>query len=351
MKPVTSCEVRLAGPRSEMAMKRSITIRDVAKQADVSVATVSRVISGKSVVADRTRDRVNAVMERLSFEPSRLGQALALNRHDAFALVLPGLGGPLFAGILDGFENTLAGTGITFHVLVAQNEERFPVQLADLATRVDGMCVFGAYTGDSLISTIAQRMPIVRIAGSPDPATHSINVDNFEAACEITNHLIETHGVRKLLFLGEAAQSPDLQLRYQGFQRALSDAGSDNRDVIFPCSLTQASGLKAASIILRWPDRPEAIVCATDEVAVGTMMACTEAGVSVPRDIKVTGYDDIELASLITPALTTVDQPFHEIGARAAQILLRHTRKAAQAEKPENHQLAIEVIVRHSCGC
>ena len=332
-------------------MTESVTIRDVARQAKVSVATVSRVISGSPVVAEATRDRVNGVLKRLNFEPNRLGQALALKRHGAFALVLPGLGGPLFAGILDGFESTLNGTGITFHVLVAQNEDLFPAQLKDVATRVDGMCIFGSFAGDHLISEVAHRMPIVRIAGNPDTASHSINVDNFEAARALTAHLITIHGLRDLLFLGEVARSPDVQQRYLGFQRALVDAGIDTPEAIARCSLTPASGLEATKLILGQTDRPQVLVCATDEVAVGAIIACNAAGVVVPQDIKVTGFDNIELASLVTPELTTVNQPFHEIGARAAQILLRHAHQKLPAAPPENHRFAIELVVRHSCGC
>ena len=334
----------------ETAMTRPVTIRDVARQANVSVATVSRVISGSPVVAKATRDKVNGVLTKLSFEPNRLGQALALKRHSAFALVLPGLGGPLFAGVLDGFESTLQGTGMTLHVLVAQNEGLFPAQLKDLATRVDGMCIFGSYPGDSLISEVAARMPIVRVAGKPDMASHSVNVDNFEAARELTTHLIEIHGLRDLLFLGDIARSPDVQQRYLGFQRALADSGID-ADAIAACSLTQASGLTVTTSILGRADRPQGLVCATDEVAVGALLACNVAGVVVPRDITVTGFDNIELAGLITPALTTVNQPFQEIGARAAQILLDHAHQKLPAAPAENHRFAIELVVRHSCGC
>jgi LacI family transcriptional regulator len=335
----------------EMTMTRSVTIRDVARQAKVSVATVSRVISGSPVVAEVTRERVNGVLRELNFEPNRLGQALALKRHGAFALVLPGLGGPLFAGILDGFESTLQGTGITFHVLVAQNENLFPAQFKDLATRVDGMCIFGSYPGDSLISEVAARMPIVRVAGNPDPASHSVNVENFEAAHTLTTHLIDIHGLRDLIFVGDAARSPDVQRRYQGFQRALADSGVGSPDAIARCSLTQASGLAATTSILSQTTRPQGLVCATDEVAVGAFLACNVAGVVVPRDLTVTGFDNIELAGLITPALTTVNQPFQDIGSRAAQILLRHAHHKLPAAPAENHRFAIELVVRNSCGC
>jgi len=329
-------------------MTRPVTIRDVARQANVSVATVSRVISGSPVVAKATRDKVNGVLTKLSFEPNRLGQALALKRHSAFALVLPGLGGPLFAGMLDGFESTLQGTGMTLHVLVAQNEGLFPAQLKDLATRVDGMCIFGSYPGDSLVSEVAARMPIVRVAGKPDTASHSVNVDNFEAARELTTHLIEIHELHNLLFLGDIARSPDVQQRYLGFQRALVDGGIDEPDAIARCNLTQASGLAATTSILSQTDRPQGLVCATDEVAVGAFLACNVAGVVIPRDITVTGFDNIDLASLVTPALTTVNQPFEEIGARAAQILLRHAHQKPPAAPAENHRIAIELVVRHS---
>lgn len=315
------------------------------------MATVSRVTSGTAKVSEDTLNRVNAALTSLGYEPSRLGQALALKRHNAFALVLPGLGGALFAGLLKGFEATLAGTGITFHVLVAQDPDRFQTQLKDLSTRVDGMCVFGSFAGDGIVSTIADKMPIVRVAGNPDPATHSVNVNNFEAARELTTHLIEVHGLRDLLFLGEAAQSPDVQQRLRGFQSALAGAQVGDQRPAEPCSLTQAAGFKTMRAVLDRGVRPQGLVCATDEIALGAFLACTAAGISVPGDIKMTGFDDIELASLITPALTTARQPFHDIGARAAEILLRRARPALQAPNKESTCLSTELIIRHSCGC
>lgn len=332
-------------------MTPSITIRDVARRAGVSVATVSRVTSGNAKVSEDTLNRVNAALTSLGYEPSRLGQALALKRHNAFALVLPGLGGALFAGLLKGFEATLAGTGITFHVLVAQDPDRFQTQLKDLSTRVDGMCVFGSFAGDGIVSTIADRMPIVRVAGNPDAATHSVNVTNFEAARGLTRHLIGEHGLRDLLFLGEAAQSPDVQQRLRGFQDALAEAHVEVRRPAEPCSLTEAGGFKAMRAILDRGGRPEGLVCATDEIAIGALLACSAAGISVPGDLKMTGFDDIELASLITPSLTTARQPFHDIGARAAEILLERARPALQGTGMESMCLPTELIIRQSCGC
>lgn len=332
-------------------MTPSVTIRDVARTAGVSVATVSRVTSGTAKVSEDTLNRVNAALTSLGYEPSRLGQALALKRHNAFALVLPGLGGALFAGLLKGFEATLAGTGITFHVLVAQAPDLFQAQLKDLSTRVDGMCVFGSFAGDGIVSTIADRMPIVRIAGNPDAATHSVDVNNFEAARELTKHLIEAHGLTDLLFLGEAAQSPDVHQRLLGFQSALAEAGVTDQRPAEPCSLTQAAGLKAMRTILDRGAPPQGLVCATDEIALGAFLACTAAGVSVPKDLKITGFDDIELASLITPSLTTARQPFHDIGARAAEILLQRARQTLQAASKESTCLPTTLIIRQSCGC
>ena len=332
-------------------MPQSVTIRDVARQSGVSVATVSRVTSGSTRVSDDTRSRVNAVLTSLGYEPSRLGQALALHRHDAFALVLPGLGGALFAGILNGFEDVLRGTGITFHILVAQDPDLFQVQIKDLATRVDGICVFGSFEGDKMISAIAERMPVVRIAGNPDEATESVNVDNFEATRGLTEHLIQVHGLRDLLFLGESLHSPDVRERLRGFHAALTDAGIGSVHSAVSCSLTESSALKAVQELLLQNDPPQGLVCATDEVAIGALLACAAASVSIPGDIAVTGFDDIELAALITPSLTTANQPFHDIGARAADILLHHARPGLLAATQESQWLPTELIFRRSCGC
>lgn len=332
-------------------MSPSVTVRDVARRAGVSVATVSRVTSGSAKVSEDTLRRVNDALASLGYEPSRLGQALALRRHGAFALVLPGLGGELFTGLLDGFDARLAGTGTTFHVLVAQDPDRFQAQLKDLAGRVDGMCVFGSFAGDQIVSTIADRMPIVRIGGNPDAATHAVNVYNFEAARDLTRHLVEVHGLRDLMFVGATPLSPDVQQRLEGFQDVLAEAGIESLRPAAVDRLTQAEGLKVMEAHLKHAPAPQGLVCATDEIALGALLACTAAGYSVPGDVRITGFDDIELASIVTPAITTARQPFRDIGVSAAEILLRHAGLTTEDSTKENKWLPTELVIRHSCGC
>jgi LacI family transcriptional regulator len=330
----------------------SVTIYEVARRAGVSIATVSRTLRDSDLVAPQTRARVLAAARDLNFTPSRLGRSLAEGRHAATGIVFPDLTGPYYAEVVLGYEEVVADLGRSVLILATHGRRDAAAQVLELAGRVDGMAVMGRTVGDDVVESIAASgLPVVLLARDPVPIVDTVCADNEHSARELAVHLLQ-HGYRRFAFLGDPDNSPDVAGRYSGFVAGLRAGG-----VRAPAPVRTAydieAGRSACETLLVGRDRPQAIVCANDEVALGVHIAAETAGLRIPDDVAVTGWDDVMAAGFA--GLTTVRQPMRELGATAARwlhdrITERNTDRARTPAEARREVLSTQLIVRRSCG-
>ena len=324
--------------------RASVTIRDVARRADVSIATVSRVLRGTAPVAEPTRDRVLAAVDELRFTPSSLGRSLAERRHAANGIVFPDLSGPYYAEVVLGYEAVAADRNRSVLICSTHGRDAARERVLDLAGRVDGLVVLGRTVSDDVVAEIAARgLPLVLLARQAANATvDSVNADSVASAVALAEHLVAA-GHRDLLLLGSPGTSPDVAVRWAGLRRTWTTAGVPPPRLV-DAGFSERDGSRAAEQLLVDHGLPDVVVCANDELALGLMATLRDAGVGVPDDVAVTGWDDVMAARYA--GLTTVRQPMRELGATAARTL--DARIGGDDGPPRHLLLPTELVVRTS---
>lgn len=321
------------------------TIRDVARHAGVSIATVSRVMHQHEHVSPATRDRVAAAVTELQFTPSRLGRSLAERRHAANAIVFPDLSGPYYAEVVLGYEAVAADLGRSVLILSTHGRPAAPAMVEEMADRCDGMVVMGRTVPDSVLERLhARGMPLVLLARPELDGIVSVKADNTGSAESLAAHVL-AQGARSLLLVGDAALSPDLAERWAAVERvAEQHAGATvvHRDAAV---LDEATGVDVAHEAIG-NTLPDAFVCANDELALGVLSRLAAAGIDVPGRVLVTGWDDIMAARYA--GLTTVRQPMRELGERAARLLDEVITGGGTA--PRHVVLPTELVIRSTSG-
>ncbi len=322
------------------------TIYQVAERADVSIATVSRVLRGTAPVAEATRNRVLDAMAALRFTPSRLGRSLAERQHAANGIVFPDLSGPYFAEVVLGSEEVASEGGRSVLILSTHGRQAAREMVLDLAARVDGMVVLGRTVDDQVITELVRKgLPVVLIARDHVEGADLVTAENERSAAALGEHLIG-HGYRRLAFLGDAGSSSDTLQRWTGLERALRAHGVRPPPPV-RCSYDEQGG-RAATAELLQGTAPEVLVCANDEIALGAITAAEALGLHVPDDLAVTGWDDVMAARHARPGLTTVAQPMRQLGAWAARRL--HERLGGDTSAPRHEVLPTQLVIRASCG-
>jgi LacI family transcriptional regulator len=316
----------------------------VADRAGVSIATVSRVQRGIGPVSAETRERVLRAIEDLRYTPNGSGRALANQRHGAMGIVFPDLSGPYYSGVILGVEEQMVAAGESLFILGTHGREQSAELVLDLMSRVDGMIVMGRTISDEVVRALAgSRVPLVLLARPPVDDIPSVRAEGVRPARALTRHLVG-HGHARIAFVGDPASSPDAEERWRGFAQA-TDGTAAELSAPFAAAFGEAEGREAAAAAL--DAGATALLCASDELALGAYGAARARGLRIPHDIAITGWDDIQLARFVSPSLTTVRQPLRELGATAARTLF----ELIADEGPGSRVLASDVVVRASCGC
>lgn len=321
---------------------RGVTIYSVAQRANVSIATVSRVLQNSPLVSERARRQVLDAVEELNYIPSGAARSLAVRQHHTYGLVLPELNGPYFSELLVGFETRAAELGQGVMLLLSGDKDlRKP--LSSLASRVDGICLFGGLADHLATGT----RPMVVVAGGARSDVETITAENTSSAEQLTEHLL-AHGRTRLVFVGDITGAPDVAERYTGFTRAHEARGLQAAEPV-RAEFRERDGVRVAESLLRGELSADALVCCNDEVALAAMARLAEGGVAVPADVAVVGWDDVMTARYVRPGLTTVRQPVHQLGSLAADRLCELVEGAPP--RTTSHVLPTELVVRGSCGC
>jgi LacI family transcriptional regulator len=336
--------------RSAGLPKNAATIYEVARHAGVSIATVSRVHRGDGPVATTTRERVARSIEVLDYRPHPSARSLAARVHDAHGIVFPDLSGPYYSAVIHGFEAKAVEARRSVLILATHGRPTADDLVQDLAARCDGLVIMGRTVSDGVVSRLTrQGVPIVLLARPPVNGADTVRSENRSSAADIVRHLFD-HGLGDLLFIGDPGSSPDAAERWAGFEDAWLERRRRPAPAAVVSTFTETGGFAVVSGLLGGRRRPpSALVCANDEIAIGAMRAIRERGIGVPDGIAVTGWDDIPVASIVAPDLTTVRQPMGALGASAAALL--EERISGARTQPRHVLLPTSLVVRTSCGC
>ena len=225
-------------------------------------------------------------------------------------------------------------------------------QLQRVCAKVDGMLISEGIVSSDQLALLTERTPIVLVAGSAaEPHADVICADNWSGATALACHLIELHGRRRLYYVAGPPEAPDARERRRAFEEAVAQHPAAIAAGCYQGRFAAISGQLAVREILARPhqERPDAIVCGNDQMAIGAMRELQAAGIRVPADIAVVGFDDIHLGAMLTPPLTTVRQSMRLMGERACSVLLERIADPSAARRVE--RLPTELIIRESCGC
>jgi LacI family transcriptional regulator len=331
-------------------MTGRVTMSDVAREAGVSIMTVSRVVNNKGEVGPVTRQRVLEIIERLGYRPSGIARGLATKRTGTLGLVVPDVANPFFAEVARGAEHVAYAEG--YNVFLCNTEEDTRRELRVLASleekRVDGIVICSSRLNDDDLRAAVARHPAVVLVN------RRLDMDGVDAVLSddkmggrlATRHLLEG-GHRAVGFLAGPAASHSGRQRAAGYRAALAAAGVlYNPTWQRHCAPVVEGGQEAARTLLGRHPGMTALFCYNDLVAVGALQACAALERRVPGDLEVAGFDDIPLAALVTPPLTTCHVPRYDLGARAMALLL--ARIQDDVEERQEIVLRPELIVRAS---
>lgn len=330
-----------------------VGIKDVARQAGVSVGTVSNVINRPDLVAEETRTRVQSVIARLGYVRSESARQLRAGASRIMALLVLDMGNPFFVAVASGAERTARAAGLG--VMVCNSAQSVSEELEYLSLfaeqRVRGVLVTPADpTGRSLDGLRSQGIPFVLVDRvSADPSVCSVSVDDVAGGRLAVQHLI-TAGHRSIVYVGGPPEVTQVHDRKAGALAALAEAGlpASSLTEISAERLDVAAGRDAGSRLLGLGHRPTAVFCANDLLALGVLQAMFAARISVPDEMAIVGYDDIEFAAAAAVPLTSVRQPAVSMGRLAAEMLLEETVGDPADHHHRQTVLQPELVVRGS---
>jgi LacI family transcriptional regulator len=302
-------------------MKKKPTIRDVAARAGVSIATVSKYMNSTQRFTPGVERKIRAAVDELAYHSNPLARSMITGKTGSVGVVILDIANPHFTNLVKGANRVALAHG--YNLLFVDTEEsqaREDVLIAALSRRVDGLIVSTRMPDDQLDHVLALGKPVV-FSGRPAPRGHaSIGVD-ARAAAYMIGELLVKQGHRDIAYLGFAPARPDME-RMRGLRESLESHGLSvtRYDVHGP---TIVEGERVCSSVVLRKDKPDAVVCYNDMVAIGFMAAAKSMGVSIPGDLSVVGIDNIPFGRFTSPALTTVDTQSERLGEEGMRILLR----------------------------
>jgi LacI family transcriptional regulator, repressor for deo operon, udp, cdd, tsx, nupC, and nupG len=331
---------------------RAARIQDVAKLADVSTATVSRALATPERVSPEARARVLEAIAKTGYVPNPAARTLRSQKTYMVLVVLPDLSNTFFSKILRGIEETLfeAGYGMIISDLDGSPEKEAHFAAFTAAGRVDGAILLNGHLfgqsreGEGQPARI--KIPLVAVCEAiPGADIPQIEIDNRAAAYGMTQHLASL-GHRSIAYVSGPASNILERERFQGFKDGLETAGLPfDPALVLPGDYTIEAGVRAGQDLVARPTRPTAVFCTSDEMAIGLMRTLFSAGLRVPEDISVAGFDDIEFAAVAEPPLTTIHQPRRELGQAAASALIELLQGRPS---PKRIRLETELVIRDS---
>ncbi|MCP1145595.1 catabolite control protein A [Lysinibacillus endophyticus] len=322
----------------------TVTIYDVAREANVSMATVSRVVNGNQNVKPATRKKVLEVIERLEYRPNAVARGLASKKTTTVGVIIPDISNNIYAEAARGIEDI--ATMYRYNIILANSDQNEEKELSLLDTmygkQVDGIVMMS----DAVTPKLHQSMdhspvPIV-LAGTVDESNQfaSVNIDYFQASYEAVQMLI-ANGHKRIAFVsGPLHNTINSKFKLEAYKKALIDAGLEiDEQLILPEEGSYDSGIEALETVITLEQPPTAFFAGSDELAIGIIHGAQDRGLKVPEDIEVISFENSKLARMVRPQLTSVVLPLYDIGAVAMRLLTKIMNK----EEIDNQ----EVIIPH----
>ena len=304
------------------------TIYEVSELAGVSLATVSRVMNESGRVSDKTRQKVLSAMEQLDYRPNSIAQSLASNRSNSVGILVPELYGPFFGTMISGIEEELRQAGKHVIVTVGHRDEAKEKEGIEFLAgrRCDALIVHVDAVSDEYLAELCRgRIPVVvmnRLV--PELTENCISIDNEHGGYIATRYLLE-QGHRQVAYIAGPLWKRDATERLDGHKRALAESGVEfDEALMFEGDFHESSGSDGMSYLLRRDSEFSAVACANDSMAAGAMKIAREAGLKVPEDVSIIGFDNVIFARYMYPELSTVNFPVGEMGQMAARWILKN---------------------------
>jgi len=310
----------------------NITIYDVAREANVSMATVSRVVNGNPNVKPATRKKVMEVIDRLGYRPNAVARGLASKKTTTVGVIIPDIASPFFAELARGIEDI--ATMYKYNIILSNSDQNIEKELHLLNTmlgkQVDGIVFMGGNIKAEHVEEFKKSPVPIVLAGSIEESGEipSVNIDYQQAAFDAVQAFIEKGHTEIAFVIGPHHEPINKEKKLEGYKRAISDAGiAYNDDFVIEGDYTYDSGLEAIERILELDTKPTAILVGSDEMALGVVHGAFDRGYSVPDDFEVISSDNTRLTLMVRPQLTTIVQPLYDIGAVAMRLLTKYMNK------------------------
>lgn len=315
----------------------NITIYDVAREANVSMATVSRVVNGNPNVKPTTRKKVLATIESLGYRPNAVARGLASKKTTTVGAIIPDISSIFFAELARGIEDI--ATMYKYNIILSNSDQNKDKELQLINTmlekQVDGILFMGgSITSEHVEQFKSSSVPVVLAATYDESNTiPSVNIDYEQAAYDATKYLLDKNNNAIAFVAGEDDTIINKQ-KYLGYQSAHKDSDIPlNNNFVIKGDYTYDSGIEAVEQLFALDNKPNAIFVSSDEMALGVIHGVQDRGMKVPEDIEVFGFDNTRLASMVRPTLSTIVQPMYDIGAVAMRLLTKYMNKEEVSEK------------------
>lgn len=333
---------------------KEVTIYDLAKKLNISVATVSRALKDDPVVNKKTRKKIFELAEEMGYRSNHFARNLRSQRTNTIGVIVPRLNSFFMATIIAGIEQVANSEGYT--LIISQSSESAEKEAASVKTmfnnRVDGLLVSLAYDTEDTSHFdmfFKKNIPLIFFDRVMEhPHCTNILIDNRKAAYEATTHLVQ-QGCKRIVHITASLKRNVYVDRLQGYKQALADNGIPFREeYVIINNLSQEAGTAAADAIRQMDPLPDAVFVANDNCAVGCMIVLKKAGFRIPHDIAFTGFNNDPVSTVIEPNLTTVNYPGYQMGEAAARNLINHLNGVANMSSTNTILLRSELIVRNS---
>lgn len=328
---------------------RASTLKDVARAADVSVASASRVINGIDTVTEEVRARVLEAARRLRYLPNWGARSLVMCRTNTIGLLLPDIYGEFFSEIIRGADSAARARNLQLLVSGSYGDRTDAVAaMQSMSGRVDGLLVMSPICDVSdLAETIALNVPLVTIGDRSDARNQgAIRIGNFDGACKAVRHLAAA-GCERIAHICGPKENIDAQERLRGFSETVAALFPGSEPRVCQGDFAEGSGYTAMRTLLDGGNPPDGVFVGNDMMAAGVLHAAKEAGLDIPGELAVIGFDDIPLARFMSPPLSTLRVGVYEIGCRALELLIAAI-EGDNGSKQTSFLISPELVVRES---
>ena len=337
-----------------MTTGKEITIYDLARKLNISIATVSRALKDDPVVSKKTKKKIADLAEEMGYRSNNFARNLRTQRTDTIGVIVPRLNSYFMSTVIAGIESIANSEG--YNLIISQSSESGQKEIASAKTmfnnRVDGLLVSLAYDTENIShfeAFIKKNIPLIFFDRVEEHNSFTnIQINNKKAAYEATAHLIE-QGRRRIFYITATPKRNVYVDRLEGYKEALAAHHLDyKKEYVLISNLSQEAGAEAAALIRQMDPLPDAVFVANDNCAVGCMVALKKAGIRIPEDIAFAGFNNDPVCTVVEPNLTTINYPGYEMGQVAARNLISHLNGASSIHSTNTIILRSELVIRES---